>query len=68
MAPTILLRNADRQSAEDRRRLIIDPPRSIAGAAVAEAPVEFSRTMIPPDFCKSGNFHPQRSKPLTNET
>jgi hypothetical protein len=68
--PNHPLRNADRQSAEDRRRLIIDPgSRSIAGrgAGGAEAPVEFSRATIPSTY-KSGNFPPATLKPHAIET
>ena len=68
--PNHPLRNAQQQSAEDRRRLIIDPgPRTIAGrgAGGAEAPVEFSRATIPSTY-KSGNFPPATLKPHAIET
>ncbi len=68
--PNHPLRNAERQSVEDRRRLIIDPgPRSIAGrgAGVTEAPVEFSRATIPAGY-RGGNFPPATLKPHAIDT
>jgi hypothetical protein len=68
--PNHPLRNAEWQSVEDRRRLIIDPgPRSIAGRAAggAEALVEFSRATIPADY-EGGNFPPATLKPHAIET
>jgi hypothetical protein len=52
-APNHLLRNADKQTVEDRLKLIIDPgPRDISGpnAGGAASPVEFSRSTIPPGY------------------
>src|SRR6266436_1535034 len=68
--PNHPLRNAELQSPEDRRRLVIDPgPRSIGGrdAGAADAPVEFSRKTIPPAY-RGGSFPPATLKPQTIET
>jgi hypothetical protein len=68
--PNHPFRNSEQRSAEDRRRLIIDPgPRSIAGreAGRAEAPVEFSRRTIPAGY-GGGNFPPATLKPDAIET
>lgn len=68
--PNHPLRNAEWQSAEERRQLIIDPgPRSIAGrgAGGAEAPVEFSRATTPAGY-QGGNFPPATLKPHAIET
>ncbi len=65
-APNHPLRNADVANPEDRWRLIIDPgPRNIAGRDAA--PVEFSRSTIPPGY-KGGSFPPDTLKPQTIET
>jgi hypothetical protein len=64
--PNHPLRNAELQSPDDRRRLIIDPgPRSISGRAIA--PVEFSAATIPPGY-HGGNFPPATLKPNAIET
>jgi hypothetical protein len=66
--PNHPLRNAERQGAEDRRQLIIDPgPRSIAGRDEGAVPVEFSRTTIPAGY-QGGNFPPATLKPHAIET
>ena len=68
--PNHPLRNAELQSPEDRRRLVIDPgPRSIGGrdAGAADAPVEFSRTTIPTGY-RGGSFPPATLKPQAIET
>jgi len=65
--PNHPLRN---ESAEDRRRLIIDAgSRSIAGrsAGSAAAPIEFSRATIPTGY-RGGNFPPATLTPYTIET
>ena len=64
--PNHPLRNAELHSAEDRRRLIIDPgPRSIAGRNAAE--VEFSRSTIPAGY-QGGSFPPETLNPHSIDT
>jgi hypothetical protein len=59
--PNHPLRNAELQSDDDRRRLMIDPGRrSISGRAAT--PVEFSGATFPPGY-KGGNFPPVTLKP-----
>ncbi|HTW70454.1 MAG TPA: LodA/GoxA family CTQ-dependent oxidase [Acetobacteraceae bacterium] len=68
-APNHSLRNADVKATADRQKLIIDPgPRSIAGrnSGGPGAPVEFSRTSIPPGY--HGNFPPPTLKPYAIDT
>ena len=69
-APNHLLRNADKQTVEDKLKLIIDPgPRDISGpnAGGAASPVEFSRSTIPPGY-KGGSFPPPSLAPFTIDT
>jgi hypothetical protein len=68
--PNHALRNADLQSTEERRRLVIDPgPRGITGreAGGGAAPVEFSRATIPTGY-RGGSFPPATLKPDAIET
>jgi hypothetical protein len=68
-APNHPLRNGDRKSPDERRKLFIDPgPREIAGPGqgVRER-VEFSRTTIPGGY-KGGNFPPDGLKPYGIDT
>jgi hypothetical protein len=64
------LRNPDKTTPDERRKLIIDPgPRRIAGrnAGGPATPVEFSRSTIPPGY-RGGNFPPPTLKPYTVDT
>src|SRR4029453_8310806 len=64
--PNHPLRNAELQSPDDPRRLIIDSgPRRISGPAIAS--VEFSAATIPPGY-QGGNFPPATLKPNAIET
>jgi len=63
------LRNPDKTTVDERRRLIIDPgPREIAGrSAGGNGEVSFSRNTIPPGY-KGGSFPPPTLKPLGIDT
>ena len=64
------LRNADRQDADSRRQLIIDPgPRTIRAlrGSVATAWVDFSRATVPAGY-KGASFPPATLKPHAIET
>ncbi len=68
-APNHSLRNAGVTAPAERQKLFIDPgPRQIAGrdAGGPGAPVEFSRSTIPPGY--NGNFPPETIKPYPIDT
>ncbi len=69
-APNHPLRNAARQTIDQRRQLLIDPgPRGISGrnAGAKPSPVEFSRETIPAGY-KGGMFPPAQLRPEAIET
>jgi hypothetical protein len=60
------LRNADRVTPAERRKLIIDPgPRRVAGKG--QGPVEFSRATVPAGYA-GANFPPAGLKPSDIDT